>query len=457
MSAPRGFRRDQVPAPGPVRPFSFPELHAFQTSNGLRVRVARMSRLPLVTIGLILDAGEGLLPVREAGWAALTGSSLEGGTRRRTGPELAEALEGIGARISLSTGWDATSVTLTCMAERLPAAMSLLAEAAMEPAFPEDEVQRLRDQKLATIRQRRMDPRSLANDSSARFIYAEDCPYGRPLGGLPSSVEAFGVEEARSHSRRRYCPNTAGLILVGDLELPEVEAMADEVFGPWQPRSVQGDGFAAPSNLEGGRVAVVDRPGAVQSEIRIGQVGVPRSTSLFFPLKVFNAVLGGAFTSRLMLNLREKQGFTYGVRSGFSFRRQAGPFTISTAVATEVTAPAVQEAMSELTHLLEGGPTEEEASRARDFIAGVFPLRFETTGQVASRLGELFVYDLPEDFFSTYRDRIREVTPETAIDAGRTVLDPSRMVVTVVGDAEKVRGPLEELPFGPVEVATPFY
>jgi zinc protease len=120
-----------------------------------------MSRLPLVTIGLILDAGEGLLPVREAGWAALTGSALEGGTRRRTGPELAEALEGIGARISLSTGWDATSVTLTCMAERLPAAMSLLAEAAMEPAFPEDEVQRLRDQKLATIRQRRMDPRTV--------------------------------------------------------------------------------------------------------------------------------------------------------------------------------------------------------------------------------------------------------------------------------------------------------
>jgi zinc protease len=232
--------------------------------------------------------------------------------------------------------------------------------------------------------------------------------------------------------------------------------MADEVFGPWQARSVQGDGFSAPSNLEGGRVAVVDRPGAVQSEIRIGQVGVPRSTSLFFPLKVFNAVLGGAFTSRLMLNLREKQGFTYGVRSGFSFRRQAGPFTISTAVATEVTAPAVQEAMSELTHLLEGGPTEEEASRARDFIAGVFPLRFETTGQVASRLGELFVYDLPEDFFSTYRDRIREVTPETALDAGRTVLDPSRMVVTVVGDAEKIRGPLEELPFGPVEIEAPF-
>ena len=196
----------------------------------------------------------------------------------------------------------------------------------------------------------------------------------------------------------------------------------------------------------------MDRPGSVQSEIRIGQVGVSRSTPVFFPLKVFNTVLGGAFTSRLMLNLREERGFTYGVRSRFSLRKGAGPFGISLAAATEVTAAAVGEAVGELEGLLEEGPTEKEVERARDYIAGVFPLQLETTGQVAARIGELQIYELPDDFFETYRDRIREVTAQTALAAGRQTLRPEELVVVVAGDAKGIRGPLEALGFGPVEV-----
>ena len=202
------------------------------------------------------------------------------------------------------------------------------------------------------------------------------------------------------------------------------------------------------------KLFVVDRPGSVQSEIRIGQVGTARSTPDFFPLKVFNTVLGGAFTSRLMLNLREEQGFTYGVRSRFSFRRKRGPFGISMAVATDVTAPAIREAFSELEGLLHAGATEQEVERARDYIAGVFPLQLETTGQVAARMTELQVYDLPDDYFQSYRDRIRDVTPEAALIAGRQVINPQELVIVVAGDAESVRGPLEELELGPVEVVS---
>jgi zinc protease len=202
------------------------------------------------------------------------------------------------------------------------------------------------------------------------------------------------------------------------------------------------------------RIVVVDRPGSVQSEIRIGEIGVPRNTPHFFPLQIFNTVLGGAFTSRLMLNLREERGFTYGVRSRFSFRRGAGPFGISMAVATEVTAPAVEEAMKELQALLDEGPAEKEVERARDYMAGVFPLHLETTGQVAARISELKIYDLPDDFFGSYRDRIREVTPAAAAAAGREAIHPEELVVVVAGDAEAVRGPLEELDLGSVEVVS---
>jgi zinc protease len=190
----------------------------------------------------------------------------------------------------------------------------------------------------------------------------------------------------------------------------------------------------------------------VQSEIRIGHVGVSRSTPFFFPLRVFNTVLGGAFTSRLMLNLREEKGFTYGVRSRFSHRRGPGPFGISMAVATEVTAPAVAEALKELEGILDEGPTEAEVERARDYIAGVFPLALETTSQVAARIAEVQIYDLPDGFFSTYRDQIRGVSAESALEAGRAVIRPEELKVVVVGDAASVQGPLEELDFGPVEV-----
>jgi zinc protease len=297
-----------------------------------------------------------------------------------------------------------------------------------------------------------MDPGSLADDVAAHFFYSDSVPYHRPLAGTQESVEGFGPEEIRSFVSEHYRPSGAGIVVVGDVEVSEVEALARVHFGDWDGIPGDRQEVSAEPRFSERRVLVVDRPGSVQSEIRIGQVGVPRSTPHFFPLQVLNTVLGGAFTSRLMLKLREERGFTYGVRSRFSLRRGAGPFGISMAVATDVTADAVREALAELEGLLEDGPTEKEVERARDYIAGVFPLHLETTGQVAARISELQIYGLPDDFFRSYRDRIREVTAETALAAGRDTLRPNELVVVVVGDAKGIRGPLEDLGFGPVEV-----
>jgi zinc protease len=447
--------RSTPPEAGSVRPFEFPEVTSVPLPNGVGLRVGRMTQLPLVTMTVVLKGGESVLADPQAGLAVLTGSALEGGTKSRSGPELAEAFENIGSGLSVHTGWDSTTVSVTSLADRKDEAMALLAEALLKPGFPPPEVDRLKSQRLAAIQQRRMDPGSLADDSIAHFVFADSVPYHRPLAGTPDSVGAIGPEAARDLWSGRYRPEGAGIVVVGDVEPGEVESLVRSFFGGWDGTQHAARSFSPEPRTREGRILVVDRPGAVQSEIRIGQVGAPRSSPHYFPLQIFNTVLGGAFTSRLMLNLREERGYTYGIRSRFGFRSKAGPFVISTAVATEVTAPAVREAMSEVRGLVEGGPTPEEVSQSRDFLSGIFPLQLETTGQVAARICELLVYDLPAQFYATYRDEIRGVDLDTVREASRAVLRPEELVVVVVGDGKEIRDPLVDLGLGPVEVISP--
>ena len=450
-----GFDRSTPPAAGPIRPFDFPGVSSFTLPNGLAVRVARMPNLPVVSTSLVLEAGESGVAPDQAGLAVLTGDALLAGTTRRSGAQLAEALEGIGAGLGVTTGWDVTTVSLSCLSERLEDAASLMAEVVQEPSFEEVEFARFRQQRLATVDQRRMDPRSLADDSAARLVYADSVPYGRPAGGTKPSIQDVTREDASSYAGGHYRPSGGGLVVVGDVEGDRVRELADRLLGsPGGGAPARPEVVAEPRSRQR-TVSVVHRPGAVQSEIRIGHVGQPRSSADYVPLLVLNTVLGGAFTSRLNLNLRERHGFTYGVRSAFAFRRAAGPFSVSTAVATEVTADAVREAMSELVGMVADGPTEEELQAARDYIVGVFPLRLETTSQVASRISELIVHDLPDDYYATYRDQVAAVTREGVREAGRRAIRPEELAVVVVGDAEAVRGPLEELGLGPVEIHDP--
>ena len=446
-----GPSRSTVPPTGPVRSFDFPPVNSGALDNGLRIRSVQVARLPVVTAVMVLDAGEGLLEDGRAGLAVQTGDCLEGGTANRTGVELAEALETIGAGLSIGTGWDSTTVSLSCMADRLDDAMGLLAEVILQPSFPEDEVERIRGQRLAAIHQREMDPAGAATIASRRLTYADGVPYGRPLAGTVESVGLFTPESARGILEARYRPGGAGFVVVGDVDAGQVRSLVETHFGEWtgaaEPRP---EIDAVPRTRERG-IVVVPRAEAVQSEIRIGHVGQTRGTPLYFPLRVFNTVLGGAFTSRLNLNLREEHGFTYGVRSRFLLRRGAGPWCVSAAVGTEVTSDAVREAVSEITTLVAEGPTEEEVSAARDYLAGVFPLQLETTGQIASQIAELLIYDLPDDYYGDYRDRIRSVTLDEACEAARRCIRPDEMTI-VVGGAEEVEGPLEELGWAPVTV-----
>ncbi len=444
-----------VPDPAAIRPFSVPESTVSELTSGLPLEIVVLDRLPLVSVQLVLDVGEVSVPADRAGIAALTGATLQGGAGERTGEELAEALESIGAGIAVRPGWDATRISLSCLPERLPEALGLLADVSIRPTFPESEVARSRDQRLAQVDHELSDPRSLGNQSAARLIFAEGEPFGRRAGGSRETVAPLDHDSVREFHARHYGPAGGCLIVTGDVDVGEVRALTEERFGSWAPRVERPSRPECRPRKTSRHVWIVRRPGAVQSEIRIGHVGVARSTPDYFALRIFNAVLGGTFTSRLNLNLRERNGFTYGVRSQFAARRAPGPFTIATAVETAVTADAVREAISEAEGLVRDGPDAEEVGAARDYLAGVFPLQWETTGQVAARIADRRLYDLAEDYWRTYRDHIRAVDPQSAHAAGRRHVRPEEAQIVVVGDPEQVAAPLEALDLGPVSVVEP--
>ncbi|UCC25598.1 MAG: insulinase family protein [Gemmatimonadales bacterium] len=438
-----------------MRDFAFPTVVRSRLDTGLAVDVVPIHHLPVATAFLVIPAGEDTLSEERAGIAVLAGDALEGGTRRRSGVELAEALETIGADLDVGTGWNATTVSLSCLADRLDEALGLLGEMVLEPAFPEAEVARTRGQHLARIQQRSMDPGALASDRAAREIYAPGEPYGRPLLGSLESVADMGRDSLIGFAESYYRPEGGGLVVAGDVDPDEVRALAAGIFGGWEGAPpVRSSPKGVARSLER-RIVVVDRPGSVQSELRMGHPGAPRNVPRYESLVVATAVLGGTFSSRLNLNLREKHGFTYGVRSRIAYRRGPGPFSVVTAVDTAVTARAVQEAVGEMERYVRDGPTKEEVASARDYLAGIFPLRLETTGQVAARVAELRVYDLPDDTWAGHRERIRAVTRRAATEAAREHIRPGELAITVVGDAAAVVPELEGLDLGPVEVHTP--
>jgi zinc protease len=444
--------RSRVPPPGPLRPSHFPAIEQSVLDNGVRVLLARTPELPVVTVSTLLEAGGVHEPEGRGGLASLTAALLESGAGGRSGPAIAEEMETLGVQLSVGASWDLAHLDLTGVRSHIPAAVEILGDLARAPTFPEAEVERLRAEQLAAILQRRAEPRGLANEMAGRFIFSDRAPFSRPLGGTTSSVGALTRADVRDFHARRFNAAGATLLFAGDLRLEEAVEMAGSRFGEWAPTPLEPVEAVVEPRFHERRIVIVDRPGSVQSEIRLGHVAVARATPDYFQLLVLNTILGGAFSSRLNMNLREKHGFTYGVSSAFLMRRVPGPFVISTAVQTEVTAAALREIVTEVEQIREAPVRPAELDDARNYIAGTFPLGLQTTAGVASRLAEIAVYDLSLDYFDDYRERILAVDAEQVLRAARERLLPERAATIIVGDAAAIRAPLEELALGPVEV-----
>lgn len=440
------------PAPAPPRPYHFPRFTRHALPNGLRLVVAPVKKLPVVTVLALVDAGAMTDPEGDEGLAQLVAHALSEGTRRRDGAALALAAESLGASLDASADWDSAVARLTVLTPRLGDAFALLAEVLTEPAFPEREVERLKEERLAELLQMRTEPGVLASEAFNRWTYVEGSRYGKPDGGTEASVRGITREKVERFWGARYGPAGTTLVVAGDVTPEQVLALAGEALGGWS------GGGAAPVRVDeraasaARRVLVVSKPDAPQSELRIGHVGLQRNHPDFFAATVMNAILGGLFSSRINLNLREAHAWTYGAHSGFDWRLQAGPWLADSAVKSEVTADAVREVLGEIDRMRSSPVTPEELSLATSYLDGVFPIRYETTGAIAAALANLVLYGLPDDYFDRYRERVRSITADDVRRAAVAHLHPERLQVVAVGDPAVIRGPLEQIGVGPLTV-----
>jgi zinc protease len=443
------------PAPGTPREYHFPAFESVTLPNGLRVVVAPVRKLPLVTVLALVDAGAMADPVGQEGVAQLTASLLTEGTGDLTGAALAEVVELMGSTLDAGADWDSSVVKLTTLASRLPDAIALLARVLTEPALPDDEFERLRTERLADLLQQRSEPRSLADEAFAQTIYAPGARYAMPDGGTERSVRALTLEQLRGFYAERYSPQVTTVVLVGDLSVDDGVALVTRVLGGW--RGTMPDTIPRPDSARGAPrgTRIVRKADAPQSELRVGHVGPPRLTEDYFPLVLCNAIFGGLFSSRLNLNLREEHAYTYGAHSGVDWRRWAGPFSMDAAVQSDVSAKAIAEMLKEFDRIRAEPVTESELSLAISYLDGVFPIRFETTRAIASALASQAIYRLPADYYDTYRAHIRAVTAADILRVARTHFDPSRLQIVAVGDADAITGPLTELGLGDVTITDP--
>lgn len=455
MSAPRpdALDRSVPPAPGPLRPFHFPQVHRRALSNGMDLLVAEARSFPVVSMGVSLPVS-GLDDTAErAGVAALAADLLDTGAAGRTGLEIATELEGLGIIADTGASWDATYVGFTALRARVEPGARILADLLRRPDFPEAELDRVRAQRLASIAQRRADPGLLANEAFLRFVYDPGSPYARPLSGTAASLQGLTRQDVQAFHAARYRPSGATMLVAGDLGVDEAAEIAESCLGDWAGAPDLSPEADIRPREDVPRVVLVDRPGSVQSELRVGHVGISRTHPDYFAATVMNQILGGSFSSRLNLSLRERHGYTYGLSSSFTLRRHPGPFLVTTAVQSGATAASVREILHESQAIREAPVTSAELGDVRSYLAGVFPLRLETTVGLASRLSQIAVYGLPDDYFHGYRERILAVSADDVLRAARDHLRPERTVVVVVGDAAGLRGPLEEI--GEVRVIQP--
>ena len=440
------------PKPGPPRSYHFPEFHSEVLTSGIRLLVAPVDKLPLVTVLVVVDTGSSNDPAGKEGIARLTAKALLEGSRNYDGAELAEKFEQLGTSLESGADWDSTFVKITVMSERLDSALRLLGEVLTTPVFPEREVERLKAERLAEILQIETEPRALADERFEAFLYADGSRYSKPDGGTAESVASLDRGDVEEFYRSRFVSRAMTVILTGDIEPDPARGLAesslDGILDGTPPRDIL---MAGPRSTTR-NVHVVSKTGAPQSELRVGHIGLPRKHPDFFATMVMNAVLGGLFGSRINLNLREAHGYTYGASSYFDWRRSPGPFAVATAVASDVTTPALREIFLEIDRIRQEEISAEELSLATDYLEGVFPIRYETTSAVATALANLVIHDLPADYYDTYRGNIHGVTVGSVLAAAKAHIHPEKLQTVVVGDASLVQQPLAELDVGTVQV-----
>jgi zinc protease len=434
------------PQPKPDPMFKLPQIQRRKLSNGLEVLIVEQHELPVVNMNLVLRTGAAADPQDRAGLASLTAALIDEGTKTRSSQEISNQLAAIGARLSTGSDFDNSAMNLLTLSKHLDRALEIYSDVVTNPSFPENELELQRKTRLGNLMQRRDDANAIASNVYASLLYGRNHPYGHPAIGDEQSVRALTNDDVRRFYETYYRPNNAALIVAGDVIPATLMPKLERAFANWKRGDVPAVNIETPPSRDKAALYIVDKPGAAQSVLVIGQVGQPRSTPDYFPLLVMNTMLGGQFTSRVNMNLREDKGYTYGARTAFDYRRSAGPFMATAGVQTAVTKESVFEFMKELRGIRGERPvTPAELEFSKQAIIRGFPRGFETPEQIANRLTDIVLYNLPDDYFNNYITNVRAVKLEDLNRVANRYLDPSRMAILVVGDRKVIEPGLRTL------------
>ncbi|MGI5215791.1 M16 family metallopeptidase [Plantactinospora sp. CA-290183] len=428
------------PVPGEARAYRFPEVIRRSVAGG-EVVAAHLPGHNLAVAVLIVEGGAEREPLGREGLVGVVAKALEEGTTRRDAGAYALALEGLGTELGISADWDAFQVSVQVPVDRLPAAVELMTEALRAPRLDPADITRVRDDEVTALRMYWANPGPRADAALRADLFGPAQRAGRPMDGDPESVAEVTVDDVTAfHADWLTRPGT--LLVVGDLDRVDLDALATVAFAG-------ADGGAAPVGEplavrvpDRRRILLVDRPGSVQSTLRLGHVAPHRAHPDYVPMTLAATVLGGAFTSRLNHLIREVRGYTYGIRSDFGQSRRFGRFVVSAGVQTAVTAPALVDAVGEIARTREGGVTEAELEVARSWRAGQLSVELQTPRAIANALGTLVVHGLPDDYHATLRDRLLSATEPEVSAAAATHLHPQGLTLVVEGDVALIRDEL---------------
>ncbi|MCL5288001.1 MAG: insulinase family protein [Acidobacteria bacterium] len=443
--------RQQTPKPGPAHALNIPVPQTFQLANGLTVILSERKGLPVVAANLVVKSGSDSNPPDKPGLANFAVAMLDEGTATRNALQIADEVARLGGTLGTGSSTDASFVTMRSLKKNFAALLDIAADVVLRPSLPEEEIERERKVRTGQLVQESDNPGIIASRVTAAALYGAQHPYGfREIGTL-QGIKSITREDMLAFWKQNFVPNNAALVVAGNISAVELKALAEKVFTSWQKGTPARPALGNPKSTNA-RLILVDKPGAPQTEIRVVRVGAPRSSPDFAALSVMNNILGGLFSSRINMNLREEHGYTYGAFSAFIFRRSAGPFLVGSGVRTDVTAPAVSEALKEIRGMTTDPPTREEMNRSRDSLVRSIPGDFETSGSAAGSYSNIYIYDLGLDYYAKYPAKIMGVTSADAQAVAKKYFVPGELIVIAVGDRAKIEPELAKLNLGPVEI-----
>jgi zinc protease len=446
--------RNEMPRAAAAKPVQLATPQTATLPNGLTLILSERRGMPVVAANLVFRTGSDANPGKKPGLANFVAAMLDEGTSTRSSLQIADEVARLGGSLTTGSSMDATSVSAHSLAKNFPALLEILADVTLHPAFPQQEIERQRASRLAQLVQQRENPASLAAKITASALYGDEHPYGYTEVGTETAVKTIDRDDLAGFWRQNFVPNNAALVVAGDISMTELRALVDKAFAGWQRGTPVTPKFGAPTTTQA-KVIIVDKPGSPQTQLRVATIGAARSSPDFRPMQVMNLALGGLFASRINMNLREEHGYTYGANSQFSFRKSAGPFQVASGVRTDVTAPAISEIFKEIRGMADKAMGAEELAGAKAAMVNSLPGAFETTSNAVGNFSNIFIYDLPIDYYTHYAEQVNAVTSEQALAMAKKYLSPDRLVIIAVGDRAKIEPEIRKLNLGAIEVRDP--